>query len=321
MQTHSSNPSTGMAGYEIYASPSRPQHSFNTLASPPLGPTQISQLQQQLQQQQQQQQSQQQQQQQSQQQQQQQSQSQQGSLTIVSGALPIHPAPKPEGMWDVLDLSGVGLRVLSSTLSIYAQLTVLIASNNQLSWLPEAFYDWLPNLTHLDLAANLLQSLPPGIRKLRDLETLHLQNNRLVSIPWDMGKLRNISNIRIEGNMIANVPQEILLQPHPLTLIHYLRESAPDSLPHAPRKWLQISEGRKTSGKFRVMCYNILAEVLASPNLFFYCPSWALSFNYRKKKILEEILSQDPDIVCLQVVRSHRLSPQQQSHFSMRACQ
>lgn len=37
--------------------------------------------------------------------------------------------------------------------------------------------------------------------------------------------------------------------------------------------------------KFKVLSYNILAESYASSELYFYCPSWALDWNYRKQVI------------------------------------
>lgn len=55
------------------------------------------------------------------------------------------------------------------------------------------------------------------------------------------------------------------------------------------------------SGGFTVFTYNILAEKYATPQLYGYAPSWALSWEYRKVQLLNEILSYDPDIICLQV--------------------
>jgi mRNA deadenylase 3'-5' endonuclease subunit Ccr4 len=55
------------------------------------------------------------------------------------------------------------------------------------------------------------------------------------------------------------------------------------------------------SDTFTVFCYNILAEKYATPQMYGYTPSWALSWEYRKELILQEILAYSADIVCLQV--------------------
>ena len=55
------------------------------------------------------------------------------------------------------------------------------------------------------------------------------------------------------------------------------------------------------SAVFTVMCYNVLCEKYATRQLYGYCPSWALSWSYRRKGIMEEITSCHADIISLQV--------------------
>lgn len=63
------------------------------------------------------------------------------------------------------------------------------------------------------------------------------------------------------------------------------------------------SEGRlSTSGTFSVLSYNILADSYASNEMYSYCPSWALSWPYRRQNLLREIVGYRADIVCLQEV-------------------
>ena len=52
---------------------------------------------------------------------------------------------------------------------------------------------------------------------------------------------------------------------------------------------------------FSVMCYNVLCDKYCTAQLYGYCPSWALSWEYRKTAILKEILHYSADIVSLQV--------------------
>ncbi|OWM82631.1 carbon catabolite repressor protein 4 homolog 1-like [Punica granatum] len=64
------------------------------------------------------------------------------------------------------------------------------------------------------------------------------------------------------------------------------------------------SEARVSSGTFTVLSYNILADMHASSELYSYCPSWALSWPYRKQNLLREIVGYRADIICLQEVQS-----------------
>lgn len=62
------------------------------------------------------------------------------------------------------------------------------------------------------------------------------------------------------------------------------------------------SEARVSTGTFTVLSYNILADMHASSELYSYCPSWALSWPYRKQNLMREIVGYHADIVCLQEV-------------------
>lgn len=59
---------------------------------------------------------------------------------------------------------------------------------------------------------------------------------------------------------------------------------------------------RVSSGNFTVLSYNILADTYTSSELYGYCPSWALSWPYRRQNLLREIVGYRADIVCLQEV-------------------
>ncbi|XP_020578626.1 carbon catabolite repressor protein 4 homolog 1-like [Phalaenopsis equestris] len=59
-----------------------------------------------------------------------------------------------------------------------------------------------------------------------------------------------------------------------------------------------------SSGTFKVLSYNILADQKATSDLYGYCPSWALAWPYRRQNLLKEIIGYRADIVCLQEVQS-----------------
>ncbi|XP_072977504.1 carbon catabolite repressor protein 4 homolog 1-like isoform X1 [Typha angustifolia] len=58
------------------------------------------------------------------------------------------------------------------------------------------------------------------------------------------------------------------------------------------------------SGTFTVLSYNILADAYATSDIYSYCPSWALSWPYRRQNLLREIIGYHADIICLQEVQS-----------------
>ena len=62
------------------------------------------------------------------------------------------------------------------------------------------------------------------------------------------------------------------------------------------------SDGRMASGSFTVLSYNILSDAYATSEIYGYCPSWALSWQYRRQNLLREIVGYHADILCLQEV-------------------
>jgi CCR4-NOT transcription complex subunit 6 len=55
-------------------------------------------------------------------------------------------------------------------------------------------------------------------------------------------------------------------------------------------------------GSFTVLSYNILADTYATSDTYSYCPTWALSWAYRRQNLLREIIGYHADIICLQEV-------------------
>lgn len=83
----------------------------------------------------------------------------------------------------------------------------------------------------------------------------------------------------------------------------------------SPRRLISVSgvdvasldyDGRMSSaGTFTVLSYNILSDAYATNEVYSYCPSWALSWPYRRQNLLREIVGYRADVVCLQEVRNH----------------
>lgn len=79
----------------------------------------------------------------------------------------------------------------------------------------------------------------------------------------------------------------------------------------SPRRLISVSgvdvsglpDGRISSaGTFTVLSYNILCDAYSMSELYSYCPSWALSWAYRRQNLLREIVGYRADIICLQEV-------------------
>jgi CCR4-NOT transcription complex subunit 6 len=65
----------------------------------------------------------------------------------------------------------------------------------------------------------------------------------------------------------------------------------------------------KTSGprggeRFRIVTYNVLAEIYATQQQYPYCDFWALSWDYRFQNIIRELLDASPDVICLQEIQA-----------------
>jgi CCR4-NOT transcription complex subunit 6 len=76
---------------------------------------------------------------------------------------------------------------------------------------------------------------------------------------------------------------------------------APDPL----KRQLVTTKGGGGGGpRFRVITYNVLAEIYATQQQYPYCDFWALSWDYRFQNILREIIDASPEVVCLQEIQA-----------------
>ncbi|KAG0211623.1 Glucose-repressible alcohol dehydrogenase transcriptional effector [Mortierella sp. GBA30] len=207
--------------------------------------------------------------------------------------------------WTTLDLGGMGLKNISRELFQYSFLTALYINHNNLHHLsPEI--SRLTGLTVLDASGNKLTAVPPELGMLTNLKELLLVDNGLVTLPAELGTLYQLEILALEGNPLNESLKNLLQQEGTAAVINYLRENCPVPLPPPEREWITLEDhdSEATSGQdtFTMFCYNILAENYATPQMYGYTPSWALTWEYRKELILQEILAYSADIVCLQEV-------------------
>mmetsp|Transcript_8555 Transcript_8555/g.16126 ORF Transcript_8555/g.16126 Transcript_8555/m.16126 type:complete len:647 (+) Transcript_8555:329-2269(+) len=62
--------------------------------------------------------------------------------------------------------------------------------------------------------------------------------------------------------------------------------------------------GPRGGERFRIVTYNILAEIYATQQQYPYCDFWALSWDYRFQNIIREIIDACPDVICMQEVQA-----------------
>ncbi|GAA6027329.1 hypothetical protein JCM8097_002598 [Rhodosporidiobolus ruineniae] len=209
--------------------------------------------------------------------------------------------------WTTIDLGGMNLKNLSQALFRYDFLTTLYIPHNVLSELPAAI-SRLANLTLLDASSNKLTTLPAELGLLTRLRDLFLFDNHLTSLPPQLGTLHLLETLGIEGNPLPDTLRSLIEKDGTPALISYLRDSCPVPPPPPERAWLQIepevltNPDKRPEDTFSLLCYNILCDKYATSQMYGYTPSWALSWEYRKELILQEVLNYGSDIVCLQEV-------------------
>ncbi|XP_037114912.1 CCR4-NOT transcription complex subunit 6-like [Syngnathus acus] len=213
-----------------------------------------------------------------------------------------------KSQWAELEISG-RVRSLSSSLWTLTHLTALHVNDNNLTRIPPDIAK-LPHLVYLNLSSNKLRSLPAELGNMVSLRELLLNNNLLRVLPYELGKLFQLQTLGLKGNPLSQDILNLYQEPDGTrTLLNYMLDNLavhPEHLPQRP--WITLRERDQSvpTAAFTVMCYNVLCDKYATRQLYGYCPSWALSWEYRKKGIMEEINSGDADIVSLQEVETEQ---------------
>lgn len=115
-------------------------------------------------------------------------------------------------------------------------------------------------------------------------------------------------------NYVLRQPDgQVVLGPNISVRTAAVREMPP---PPPRRRLISIPSGddvldMRRSGYFRVLTYNVLAEIYASVQEYDYTPDWALAWTYRRNNLLREIERYHADILCLQEIQEDHF----QSHL------
>ncbi|EJT76097.1 glucose-repressible alcohol dehydrogenase transcriptional effector [Gaeumannomyces tritici R3-111a-1] len=220
------------------------------------------------------------------------------------GAVQIAKSSKQQ-YWTNLDMSGQQIRSLSMSLFNYIFLQELYICSNKLTTLTPAIGE-LRQLRILDASHNQLTDLPAEIGMCTFLKHLLLFNNHIHTLPHEIGSLHLLEQLGIEGNPLDPDTKNIVKTSGTATLVKDLLEKQPVPMPPLPRKMLTIQEDVSPSlERIKVFSWNILASRYATAMLYGYTPSGALEWDYRRRKIYQEIRDRDPDFLCLQEVTTN----------------
>ncbi|KAK3308286.1 Endonuclease/exonuclease/phosphatase [Chaetomium strumarium] len=204
--------------------------------------------------------------------------------------------------WYNLDMSGQGLRVLTPPLFAYEFLQELFIASNRLMSLPQDI-GRLRHLRHLDASYNLISELPPEIGMCTNLRSLHLFNNQIRDLPTELGSLYLLETLGIEGNPIDPSLKQEIMTGDTKSLVNLLLQKAPVPMPPADRKQVVVQEDvSPILERLSILTWNILCDKFATPTLYGYTPPTALSWDYRKQRIIQELRERDADILCLQEI-------------------
>ncbi|XP_051955262.1 CCR4-NOT transcription complex subunit 6-like, partial [Xyrauchen texanus] len=139
---------------------------------------------------------------------------------------------------------------------------------------------------------------------------LLLNNNCLRVLPYELGRLFQLQTLGLKGNPLSQDILSLYQEPDGTRkLLNYMLDNLavhPEQLPQ--RSWITLKEREQMmpTAVFTVMCYNVLCDKYATRQLYGYCPTWALNWEYRKKGIMEEITNCDADIISLQEVETEQ---------------
>ncbi|XP_062609001.1 leucine-rich repeat-containing protein 27-like isoform X4 [Saccostrea cucullata] len=125
---------------------------------------------------------------------------------------------------NTLELCNKGLLQIPRELLELNNLEYLYLEGNELTGLPDDFFDCLPRLTWLDLRKNKLLRLPSVYTgRHNHLRTLLLEGNKLRSLPLELGLIKSLNGLNISNNPIEFPPKDIM-EKGTAEILKFLRE-------------------------------------------------------------------------------------------------
>lgn len=210
--------------------------------------------------------------------------------------------------WYEVEIKGL-VKNISPKLWEWTHLRCLYLNDNNLMRLPPAVAN-LVNLQCLDASNNKIRTLPAEIGDMTSLRELYLNNNQVRVLPFEFGKLFKLSQLGLKGNPLTQDMMSILMEPNGTQklLIHLLDQLTITCPPPPRRPWMILAEPSQSGNTtiFTTMCYNVLCDKYATRQYYGYCPAWALTWEYRKKLILDDIKNFNADLITLQELETEQ---------------
>lgn len=138
--------------------------------------------------------------------------------------------------------------------------------------------------------------------KIRELD---LSDNLLTSVPLEIGNLVNLEILNLDNNPLLEPFSSIYKSRGGIGLVDFCRENNTTYPMPIERLWILQSLSLSTNEAIRVGSYNILAQRHSITKNFPFLPSYILNPDFRHDTILQEILSYNVDILCMQEMEFH----------------
>lgn len=143
------------------------------------------------------------------------------------------------------------------------------------------------------------------------MRELLLFQNQLNALPFELGALFQLNVLGLHGNQLAE-PLHTYASEGTETVMTYLLDNLPISQAPPDRMWVKplnadysrMPKDDAEADAFSCFCFNVLCDKYATRQIYAYCPSWALDWDYRKQQILKEISTQNSDLILLQEVEN-----------------
>jgi len=196
-----------------------------------------------------------------------------------------------------MDLSYQNLKFISQSILALSNIRELFLNNNELTTIPDGISE-LHALEKLNLSHNKLSNIPAEIGRLYLLKELDLSDNYISTIPMELGNLYNLETISLANNPLIS-PFNTMQKDR--SIIQFCREHNTGYKAPAERAWVDVVLWRKNEeNEISVGTYNILTNYYAARAS--YAPSWVINGEMRKDMIMQNIVSYNVDILCLQEV-------------------